>query len=31
MDVEAVIASAHEAKQHGSQRFCMGAAWRESR
>jgi biotin synthase len=29
MDVEAVIASAREAKQHGSQRFCMGAAWRE--
>src|SRR3954452_21064529 len=29
MDVEAVVASAREAKQHGSQRFCMGAAWRE--
>ncbi|MFL6732125.1 MAG: biotin synthase BioB [Sphingomicrobium sp.] len=29
MDVEAVIASAREAKAHGSQRFCMGAAWRE--
>jgi biotin synthase len=29
MDVEAVIASARKAKQHGSQRFCMGAAWRE--
>jgi biotin synthase len=29
MDVEAVISSAREAKQHGSQRFCMGAAWRE--
>src|SRR3954447_19271623 len=29
MDVEAVIASAREAKASGSQRFCMGAAWRE--
>jgi biotin synthase len=29
MDVDAVIASAREAKAHGSQRFCMGAAWRE--
>src|SRR3954451_17305950 len=29
VDVEAVIASARKAKQHGSQRFCMGAAWRE--
>ena len=29
MDVEAVIASAREAKAKGSQRFCMGAAWRE--
>ena len=29
MDVDAVLASAHEAKAHGSQRFCMGAAWRE--
>jgi biotin synthase len=29
MDVEAVLASAREAKAHGSQRFCMGAAWRE--
>jgi len=29
MDVEAVITSAREAKRHGSQRFCMGAAWRE--
>jgi biotin synthase len=28
MDVDAVIASAREAKAHGSQRFCMGAAWR---
>lgn len=29
MDVDAVIASAREAKAHGSRRFCMGAAWRE--
>jgi len=29
MDVDAVMASAREAKAHGSQRFCMGAAWRE--
>ena len=29
MDVEAVLARAAEAKSHGSQRFCMGAAWRE--
>jgi biotin synthase len=29
MDVDAVLASAREAKAHGSQRFCMGAAWRE--
>jgi biotin synthase len=29
MDVDAVIASAREAKARGSQRFCMGAAWRE--
>ncbi|MBA3897043.1 MAG: biotin synthase BioB [Sphingomonadaceae bacterium] len=29
MDVEAVLASAREAKAAGSQRFCMGAAWRE--
>jgi biotin synthase len=28
MDVDAVLASAAEAKAHGSQRFCMGAAWR---
>ncbi len=28
MDVEAVIAAAAEAKAAGSQRFCMGAAWR---
>src|SRR5687767_5660584 len=29
MDVEAVLAKAAEARAHGSQRFCMGAAWRE--
>jgi biotin synthase len=29
MDVEAVLAAAAAAKAHGSQRFCMGAAWRE--
>ena len=29
MDVEAVVASARAAKAQGSQRFCMGAAWRE--
>jgi biotin synthase len=29
MDAGAVIAAAREAKAHGSQRFCMGAAWRE--
>ena len=29
MEIEAVLASADEAKRHGSQRFCMGAAWRE--
>jgi biotin synthase len=28
MDVDAVLASAREAKAAGSQRFCMGAAWR---
>jgi biotin synthase len=28
MDVAAVLASAREAKAAGSQRFCMGAAWR---
>lgn len=28
MNVEAVLASAREAKAAGSQRFCMGAAWR---
>ena len=29
MDVDAVLDAAREAKAHGSQRFCMGAAWRE--
>ncbi|HVU30941.1 MAG TPA: biotin synthase BioB [Sphingomicrobium sp.] len=29
MDVDAVIESAREARAQGSQRFCMGAAWRE--
>lgn len=28
MDVDAVLASAREARAAGSQRFCMGAAWR---
>ncbi len=28
MEVQAVLASAAEAKAAGSQRFCMGAAWR---
>src|SRR5690606_28378979 len=28
MDVDAVLAAASEAKAQGSQRFCMGAAWR---
>lgn len=29
IDIDAVIESAREAKENGSQRFCMGAAWRE--
>jgi biotin synthase len=29
LDVDDVIASARRAKEHGSTRFCMGAAWRE--
>lgn len=29
LDIDAVLASAAEAKAGGSQRFCMGAAWRE--
>ncbi len=28
MEVESVLAAAFEAKANGSQRFCMGAAWR---
>ncbi len=28
MDVDAVLAAAAEAKEAGSRRFCMGAAWR---
>ena len=28
MDMQAVLQSAAQAKDHGSQRFCMGAAWR---
>ena len=28
MDVQAILQSAAQAKDHGSQRFCMGAAWR---
>lgn len=31
MDVEAVLENAREAKENGSTRFCMGAAWREVR
>jgi biotin synthase len=29
MDVDTVLAAARDAKAQGSQRFCMGAAWRE--
>jgi biotin synthase len=29
MRPEAVLAAAREAREHGSTRFCMGAAWRE--
>ena len=29
LDVDAVLAAASRAKEHGSTRFCMGAAWRE--
>jgi len=29
MDVDAVLAAARAAKEGGSSRFCMGAAWRE--
>ncbi len=28
LDVDAVVAAAHAAKQNGATRFCMGAAWR---
>jgi biotin synthase len=31
MNVDEVLAKATEAKQNGSTRFCMGAAWREVR
>lgn len=31
MDVDAVITAAQKAKNDGSSRFCMGAAWREVR
>lgn len=31
MDVDEVIANAQKAKDNGSTRFCMGAAWREVR
>lgn len=31
MDTEAVLEKAKEAKERGSTRFCMGAAWREIR
>ncbi len=29
MDLESVVKTAKEAKENGSSRFCMGAAWRE--
>jgi len=29
LDVDEVLAAARRAKEHGSTRFCMGAAWRE--
>jgi biotin synthase len=31
MEVDEVLSKAHEAKEAGSTRFCMGAAWREVR
>ena len=31
MDVDDVLSKANEAKENGSTRFCMGAAWREVR
>ena len=29
LDVEEVVSAAREAKENGSSRFCMGAAWRQ--
>ena len=29
MDIEPVLAAARQAKENGSTRFCMGAAWRD--
>ena len=29
MDVEPVLEAARKAKENGSTRFCMGAAWRD--
>ncbi|GMU66225.1 MAG: biotin synthase [Acidobacteriota bacterium] len=31
LDLDAVVAAAHAAREGGSTRFCMGAAWREVR
>ena len=31
LDVEEVLAAARRAKEHGSTRFCMGAAWRDAK
>ena len=31
LDLEQVLAAARQARDHGSTRFCMGAAWREVR
>ena len=31
LDIEEVLEAAHQARDHGSTRFCMGAAWREVR
>lgn len=31
MKVEDIVVAAKEARQHGAQRFCMGAAWRSPR
>ena len=31
LELEAVVAAAESAKENGSSRFCMGAAWREVR